>query len=158
MSVTAHRTGRTERGATGVPLQRTASADPVLAPPRRVREGERIGPPNRRAAVGVPRVVARGECPPRQRMSFLTLLGVGAAMCLTVVGLGTLAGAGDGSDSVPTRTEVVRVQPGESLSELAARMAPGSDPGAVVERIRELNGDLVDGVRPGQPLHVPSAG
>ncbi|OLF16938.1 hypothetical protein BU204_14335 [Actinophytocola xanthii] len=75
-------------------------------------------------------------------------------MCLAVVGVGTLASAG--AEPVPARTEVVRVQPGESLAELAARVAPGSDPGAVVERIRELNGDLVGGVRPGQPLHVPS--
>jgi hypothetical protein len=158
MSVTTHRTGRTERGATGVPVQRTASADPVLEPSRRVRGAGRVGPPNRRRAVGVPRVVAGGHCPPRRRVSFLTLVGVGAAMCLAVVGLGTLAGAGSGADAVPTRTEVVRVKAGESLSELAARMAPGSDTGAVVERIRELNGDLVDGVRPGQPLHVPSEG
>jgi hypothetical protein len=71
---------------------------------------------------------------------------------MAVVGLGMLAGAVE--PSVPTETTVVRVQPGESLWELAGRVAPDSDAGAVVERIRELNG--VEGaVHPGQPLTVP---
>jgi hypothetical protein len=58
---------------------------------------------------------------------------------------------------VPSETTVVRVKPGESLWELAGRVAPGADASAVVERIRELNG-VDGGVQPGQPLTVPSEG
>ncbi|OLF13142.1 hypothetical protein BLA60_04885 [Actinophytocola xinjiangensis] len=85
----------------------------------------------------------------------MSLITAGAAVCLAVIGLGALAGAG--AVDVPARTEVVRVQPGETLSDLAARMAPSSDRGAVVDRIRELNA-LDAGLRPGQPLRVPAEG
>lgn len=160
MSVTAHRTADSRVEAPRVPAQRAAPVEPVVDPvgaPRRRRVHGYVGPPRRRRVVGAPRVVARPSCePPRRRVSFLTLVAVGASTCLAVVGLGMLAGAG--SEVVPARTEVVRVQPGESLSELAARMAPSSDTGAVVERIRELNGGLEGGLQPGQPLWVPSEG
>ena len=156
MSVAAHRTEQTGQRVARVPVQRTAPADPVVSPPRRVRVHGYVGPPTRRRVAGAPRVIARPACRPRARVPFLALFTVAASVCLAVVGLGMLAGAG--SEAVPTRTEVVRVQPGESLSELAARMAPSSDPGAVVERIRELNSGVADGVRPGQPLRVPSEG
>jgi LysM domain len=152
MSVTAHRTETGQR-VPRVPVQRTTSADPVAAPLRRVRRGY-VGPPTRRRVAGAPRVIARQVCRPRQRISLPVLLTLGAAMCLAVVGLGLLSGAT--AESVPTRTEIVHVQPGESLSDLATRMAPESDPDAVVDRIRELNTSLADGLRPGQPLRVPS--
>jgi predicted Zn-dependent protease len=78
-----------------------------------------------------------------------------AAMCAAVYGFGLLAGAM--GPSVPDSTTVVRVKPGESLWELAGRVAPESDAAAVVERIRELN--AVDGaVEPGQALTVPFSG
>lgn len=71
---------------------------------------------------------------------------------VAVVGLGALADSV--APMVPSTTKVVRVLPGENLWELAGRVAPNSDPSAVVDRIRELNG--VDGaVQPGQPLTVP---
>ncbi|WP_460405640.1 LysM peptidoglycan-binding domain-containing protein [Actinophytocola sediminis] len=156
MSVTAHRTEQVGQRAVRVPVQRTTPADPVVSPPRRVRVHGYVGPPARRRVAGAPRVVASAACRPRQRISVLSLLAVGASVCLVVVGLGTLAGAG--AAEVPTRTEVVWVRSGETLSELAARMAPSSDQAAVVDRIRELNSGVADGVRPGQPLRVPSEG
>jgi hypothetical protein len=82
------------------------------------------------------------------------LLAVAGVACAAVVGLGVLSGSG--AESVPHRTTVVRVEPGESLWELAGRVAPGSDADAVVDRIRELNGGLEGGVTPGQPLTVPA--
>jgi hypothetical protein len=82
------------------------------------------------------------------------MLAVAGVACAAVVGLGALSGSGEAS--VPSRTTVVRVEPGESLWELAGRVAPGSDASAVVDRIRDLNGGLADGVTPGQPLTVPS--
>ncbi|MFC4858505.1 LysM peptidoglycan-binding domain-containing protein [Actinophytocola glycyrrhizae] len=101
--------------------------------------------------LGAPRVVA--SCAPRRpRLQVVWVLVVASAACAAVLGLGALAGAV--APSVPSETTVVRVKPGESLWELAGRVAPASDASVVVERIRELNG--VEGlVRPGQPLTVP---
>jgi predicted Zn-dependent protease len=81
------------------------------------------------------------------------VVALGVAVCLAVIGLAMLGNMG--APSVPDRTEVVRVEPGENLTELAGRVAPGSDRGAVVERIRELNGLRGSEVRAGQPLRVP---
>ena len=61
-----------------------------------------------------------------------------------------------GPATVPDRTAVVRVEPGESLLDLAERMAPSADRTAVVERIRELNGLPNSSIQPGQPLRVPT--
>lgn len=73
---------------------------------------------------------------------------------LAVVGslswLGQAASAG-----LPTETAVVRVGAGETVWDVAARVAPESDPGAVVQRIRELNGLVSSAVQPGQQLQVP---
>lgn len=160
MNTTTHRTERPEQRVARVPARvpeaRLAPAERLAAPPRRVRVHGYAGPPTRRRMAGAPRVIDRRPCVPRQRVSFLTLLAVAASMFLAVVGLGLLATAG--ADPVPTHTEVVRVQPGESLSELAARLAPSSDQGAVVDRIRDLNGALADDLQPGRPLRVPSEG
>ncbi|HEY0451308.1 hypothetical protein [Actinophytocola sp.] len=158
MSVVAHKTSeQAERAVRSrVPVQRTASADPVHALPP-VRRARTIAPPTRRRVAGAPRVVARAACAVRQpHLPVRWLLAVAGVMCLVVVGLGMLAGSG--ASSVPSRTTVVRVQSGESLWELAGRVAPGSDPSAVVDRIRDLNGGLGGGVKPGQPLTVPTAG
>ena len=138
MSVVAHRT-KAEQTRTAIPSQR-----------RRVP----IAPPARRRAMGAPRVVARADCEPRLHLPMSMLLAVAGVACAAVVGLGVLAGSGE--EAVPSRTAVVRVEPGESLWELAGRVAPGSDASAVVERIRELNGGLAGGVTPGQPLTVPA--
>jgi predicted Zn-dependent protease len=83
------------------------------------------------------------------------MLALGVAVCLAVIGLVVLSNAFAGAPSVPDRTAVVRVEPGENLVELAHRVAPGSDTGAVVDRIRALNGLESSAVRAGQPLTVP---
>ncbi|WP_291413965.1 LysM peptidoglycan-binding domain-containing protein [Actinophytocola sp.] len=140
-----------------LPVQRTASAYPVPVVDPPLRRARSLAPPTRRRVAGAPRVVARAACVVRQpRLPVRWMLAVAGVVCLAVVGLGMLSGAG--ASSVPDRTTVVRVQSGESLWELAGRVAPGSDPSAVVDRIRELNGGLTGGVRPGQPLNVPTAG
>src|SRR5262249_28744204 len=117
---------------------------------RRVAPGR---PPTRRRVAGAPRVLARRHPDAvRPRLSLVWVLAVAAVAMVAVVGLGMLADSV--APSVPSSTKTGRVLPGESLGELAGRVAPGSDPGAVVERIRELNG--VEGaVHPGQPLTVP---
>lgn len=149
MSAVAHRT-EVEHGVSPevVPVQRVA---PVRAVPARRRVVHR--PPSRGRVVGAPRVLARSSCVPRRaRLSAVWVLAVASVACAAVYGLGVLAGSLE--PAVPSSTETVRVLPGESLWELAGRVAPGSDASAVVERIRELNG-VDGGVQPGQPLVVP---
>jgi hypothetical protein len=60
-----------------------------------------------------------------------------------------------GATTVPERTNVVHVQVGETLWDVAERNAPASDPDAVVARIVELNSLPDADVVPGQSLVVP---
>ncbi|OXM47152.1 hypothetical protein CFP71_35905 [Amycolatopsis thailandensis] len=73
-----------------------------------------------------------------------------------VTGLGLFLTGVPGA-AVPEQTTTVSVSEGETLADLAARFAPGSDTGAVVDKIKELN-SLEDAVLvPGLPLTVPVA-
>jgi hypothetical protein len=147
MSVVAHKT-EVERQ---IPAQR----EPVRPVERtaRARRAPSVRPPTRQRVAGAPRVLARATCAPRlPRLSLVWVVAVASVACAAVVGLGSLSGAIE--PTVPTETTVVRVKPGESLWELAGRVAPASDASAVVERIRELN-DVEGAVHPGQPLTVP---
>ncbi|HVK25391.1 MAG TPA: LysM peptidoglycan-binding domain-containing protein [Actinokineospora sp.] len=127
---------------------------PVVRPARPIGHG-RLRPPTRRRRVNAPHVVAGPDCAPRRApMPVVVLLGVATVVALAFLGLGSFAGSMSGVD-VPRTTTVVRVEPGESLSELAVRMAPDSDVSAMVAKIRELNGLTDAAVRVGQPLTVP---
>ncbi|MBC6447608.1 LysM peptidoglycan-binding domain-containing protein [Actinokineospora xionganensis] len=134
--------------------QVAAPPRPVPRPARPVGQG-RLRPPTRRRRVLAPHVVAvpdrgsRCASPP-----IAVLVGLAVVVALAIFGLGSFAGSMAGAD-VPTATTVVRVEPGETLSDLAVRMAPDSDVSAVVARIQKLN--ALDGsmVHPGQPLTVP---
>lgn len=57
--------------------------------------------------------------------------------------------------SVPTELAVVRVQTGETLAQLARRVAPGSPAGPVVAAIRDLNDLDSTVVEAGQTLIAP---
>jgi hypothetical protein len=92
----------------------------------------------------------------RRRVAAVALLGA-----LLGVLLGVLAGfvVPDAAVApVPAGTTVAVVGAGESLDEVAGRVAPGADTEAVVTRIRELNGLAGSAVAPGRPLVVPAAG
>lgn len=89
-----------------------------------------------------------------------------AAVVLALVLVGLLALAvrlggdvvGSASDRpVPAGTAVTVVAPGESLLDVAVRVAPASDPSAVAERIRAANHLSSSLVTPGRPLVVPAA-
>ena len=56
---------------------------------------------------------------------------------------------------VPKAATVV-VQPGETLWQIATRVAPGTDPRTTVHRIEELNGLTTATVSAGQRLYVPA--
>lgn len=83
-------------------------------------------------------------------VSVLALLGV----LLVVAASRLLAPAGPG---VPATTAVVTVQPGDTLSAIAAETAPEAPRQAVVDRIVELNGLGSPAVRAGQTITVPAA-
>jgi hypothetical protein len=104
--------------------------------------------------VAVPPAVAR-----RRRVVAAAVLGVVLGVLLGVlVALASPAGGAAGAP-VPAGTTVAVVGAGESLSDVAARVAQGADAGAMVVRIRELNGlEGADGseVAPGRPLVVPA--
>lgn len=81
-----------------------------------------------------------------------------AATTVTLAVLGGLSWLGQAADpGIPERTAVVRVGAGETVWDVAARVAPRSDQRAVVERIRQLNGLVGTAVRPDQQLHVPDS-
>ncbi|MEQ0564626.1 LysM peptidoglycan-binding domain-containing protein [Amycolatopsis sp. NEAU-NG30] len=135
---------------------------PVPAPPRPVRllrgrRGEVHRPPTRARVVAGRRPAGAPCAAPRRvpvRWPWLAALAV--ASCLVVTVLGLFPGGGAGAP-VPARTAVVSVEEGDTLSSLAARFAPDSEPGAVVARIKELN--RLDGpvLVPGLALTVPVA-
>ena len=74
---------------------------------------------------------------------------------LSVCGLVLLGGQAQPGEPVPEATTVVVVGAGETIWQVARRLAPESQPGAVVQRIRELNQLPGSAVQPGQPLQVP---
>jgi hypothetical protein len=125
----------------------------VLHP--RPRHGETNRPPTRARVVAGRRSATVAPCAPRPMTTrWPWLAGLAVAACLAITGLGLLAG-GMATADVPAQTAVVSVAPGETLSDLAERFAPGSDTGAVVERIKQLN--LLEDATlvPGIPLTVP---
>ena len=65
------------------------------------------------------------------------------------------AGPETAAVQMPDRLAVVRVEPGETLQRLAARVAPDAPSGQVVERIRELNELDSSAVTAGQTLIAP---
>ncbi|MGH3907276.1 MAG: LysM peptidoglycan-binding domain-containing protein [Pseudonocardiaceae bacterium] len=97
--------------------------------------------------------VQAGHLPaPRQPrvVHLVTAVAVTLAVTVALGWLGQLADAG-----IPAETAVVRVGAGETVWDVAQRVAPESDPPTVVQRIRELNGMTGSAVQPGQQLQVP---
>jgi LysM domain-containing protein len=92
-----------------------------------------------------------------------TTVALALLAALITVWLGLVAQFGDelrgGSDQtaaqMPDRLAVVRVDPGETLQHLAARVAPDAPIGQVAQRIRELNGLDSATVTAGQTLIAP---
>ncbi|GAB2750383.1 hypothetical protein [Amycolatopsis magusensis] len=131
------------------------AAAPVRPGTRKRVKGEVRRPPNRPRVVAGLRAVPEVRCAPARggaRWPWLAAMAVTAG--LVVAGFGFLADAM--AAPVPARTAVVSVAPGESLWEVAERLAPSSDPAAVVDRIHELNRLDGAGLVPGLPIEVPA--
>jgi hypothetical protein len=77
-----------------------------------------------------------------------------AIVMLAVVGGLDWTGS-EAHPAIPTATVVTRVGAGETVWDVAQRVAPKSEQRAVVQRIRQLNGMVDSAVTPGQQLQVP---
>ncbi|OBK21698.1 hypothetical protein A5634_09790 [Mycobacterium asiaticum] len=107
--------------------------------------------------------VAMSTAPHRRRpVSVATTVGLALLAGVITLWLGLMANFGsmtneaaDTSAAVPAALAVVRVEPGESLQQLAARVAPGAPVRDVVERIRDLNALDSNAVSAGQTLIAP---
>jgi hypothetical protein len=88
-----------------------------------------------------------------------TTVGLALLAAAITVWLGLVAQFGEAlhgtSGDTPERLAVVRVEPGETLTHLAARVAPDAPAGRVVERIRDLNGLESAAPVAGQTLIAP---
>ncbi len=128
------------------PVHRTAAARPVVAPLR--YRGHGLG-------------VSAAPHPVRSQRPVSTPVTVALAglAALITVWLGLLAQAGADRVSAPAagpeRLAVVQVQAGETLQQLAGRVAPDAPVGHVAERIRDLNELGSSAVGVGQTLIAP---
>jgi nucleoid-associated protein YgaU len=103
-----------------------------------------------RVSMGMPavRLTRRG----RLLLTALVLLTLVAAAVLLSGGVPALAG----TDPAPAVVgERVTVRPGETLWQIAERVAPGSDPRETVARILDLNGLQTAEVQAGTALQLP---
>jgi nucleoid-associated protein YgaU len=96
-----------------------------------------------------------GRCPIARPGSGARLVAAAAVTLIVVSGLGWIGH--NTAPEVPANTAVVQVGAGETLWDIARRVAPQSDPRAVVERIQQLNQITGSAVSPGQWLQVPDS-
>ncbi|MDY6996532.1 MAG: LysM peptidoglycan-binding domain-containing protein [Actinomycetota bacterium] len=141
------------------------------AAPRRVQpatgarrhRGATTGPRSRRPAGaalqyrGTGVLVSRASHRPRPITPATTVLLAVIAGAITLW-LGLVAQAGGvvgGAAEIPSRLAVVQVQTGESLQQVAQRVAPGAPVSDVVDRIRDLNKLESAALDAGQTLIAP---
>ncbi|MDT5200547.1 MAG: hypothetical protein QOH34_2069 [Mycobacterium sp.] len=157
-----------------MPIETISPRAPIRIRPVQVRPASRRGRPGPRG----PQPSRPVAAPPRYRGTGVLLStaphrprpitpGTTVALALLAgvitVWLGLVAHFGGmlhgGSDQaagqVPDRLAVVRVEPGETLQRLAARVAPDAPTGQVAARIRELNELDSAAVTAGQTLIAP---
>ena len=68
----------------------------------------------------------------------------------------TLSGSGSGASDSATTFDYVTIQSGQSLWQLAERIAPSADPREVIAEIVNLNQLPSESVQPGQRLALPA--
>src|ERR1700761_3648050 len=150
-----------------MPIETISPTPPVRVRPAQVRpaagRGGRPGPPwppAARTGTGVLMSTAPHRPRPITPATTVALSLVAAAI---TVWLGLVAHFGgmlhstpeQAARQMPDRLAVVRVEPGETLQHLAARVAPDAPTGQVAARIRELNDLPSSAVSAGQTLIAP---
>ncbi len=154
------------RPATGgdkvVPRGVRPGRPPARARPLPTRPVPMVTPAVRRRALASPaRVLAPAVAeahrspPVALRFGRVVTLVASATVMLAVVG-GLDWTASDAPSAVLADTAVTRVGAGETVWDVARRVAPRSDQRAVVQRIQQLNGIVGSAVTPGQQLLVPN--
>jgi hypothetical protein len=145
-------------------ITRENPTDVVVRPVRQaVRQGVRRRPASSRPA-GSPLhyqrtgVLMSRASHRRRPITPLTTVLLSLVAAAITVWLGLVAQLGASADPVkqmPSQLAVVQVQTGESLQQLAQRIAPDAPVGAVVDQIRELNQLHTAAVDAGQTLIAP---
>ncbi len=155
----APRTSSVRRPING-PVQGLRYGRDGLARSRRPGPSRPAGAPTRYCGTGV----AMSVTPHRRRpVALATTVGLALAAGMITLWLGLVANVGQvlngdsagSAVSVPDRLAVVRVEAGESLQDVAHRVAPDAPTRQVAERIRELNDLNSPALVAGQTLIAP---
>ncbi|WP_445169820.1 LysM peptidoglycan-binding domain-containing protein [Mycolicibacterium sp. Dal123E01] len=85
----------------------------------------------------------------------IALAGVAALITLWLGLVGHLSGTPAAAEQLPDQLAVVQVQAGETLQQLAGRVAPDAPAGQVMQRIRDLNKLDSASLDAGQTLIAP---
>lgn len=122
---------------------------------RRPQSRRPAGAPLRYERTGV--LMSRASHRPKRITPLTTVLLSLVAAAITVW-LGLVAQLGTSAvpaEEMPSQLAVVQVQAGESLQQLAQRVAPDAPVGAMVDQIKELNELKTAAVDAGQTLIAP---
>lgn len=136
------------------PAQRGAAVPQAAVARRRPPTRRPGGAPlaHRRSGIMMSRASHRRPITPVTTV-LLALVAAGITVWLGMVAhLGGVTGA---PAAVPAELAVVQVQSGETLHQVAKRVAPDAPVGATVDRIRELNGLDTAALQAGQTLIAP---
>jgi LysM domain len=135
------------------PVRRTRSVHPAAR--RRPRSSRPAGSPLRYRGAGVLMSRASHRRKPITPVTTVVLALVAAAITVWLGLVAELGASTDAAAPVPGRLAVVQVHTGESLQQLAQRVAPDAPTGAVVDQIRQLNELDSAAVDAGQTLIAP---
>jgi LysM domain len=135
------------------PVRPTRSVHPAAR--RRPRSSRPAGSPLRYRGTGVLMSRASHRRKPITPVTTVVLALVAAAITVWLGLVAQLGAPTDAAAPVPGRLAVVQVQTGESLQQLAQRVAPDAPTGAVVDQIRQLNELDSAAVDAGQTLIAP---
>ena len=140
----------------GPSVRRSGGAAPVRARSYRPTPARPAVAPLRYRGTGIALSKASHTCRPVSTAVTISLAGLAALITLW---LGSLAHFSGDHSAAPARTPdqlaVVQVQAGETLQQLAARVAPGASAVQIAERIRDLNKLDSAAVDAGQTLIAP---
>ncbi len=122
---------------------------------RRPRSSRPAGAPLRYHGTGVLMSRASHRRKPITPLTTVLLALVAAGITVWLGLVAQLGAPAETAEQVPGRLAVVQVQTGESLQQLAQRVAPDAPVGSVVDQIRELNELDSAAVDAGQTLIAP---